>query len=160
MLSILIYLQLRPPFKPEIKGESDTTNFDPEFTTETPRLTPPSGDSGQYPSFNVAKYFAWRLLIPFLKGSCLQKQFRPRSFEQRATKFRANLKRSMRISDEGFLLRKMSTLEVEFLSKVYFQFAQTFFAQMKMCLKRRKAITLRVIAKVEYFKSKASYQLC
>eukprot|EP00112_Aurelia_sp_Birch-Aquarium-sp1_P001332 Seg1140.2 transcript_id=Seg1140.2/GoldUCD/mRNA.D3Y31 product="RAC-gamma serine/threonine-protein kinase" protein_id=Seg1140.2/GoldUCD/D3Y31 len=37
--------KLRPPFKPEIKGESDTTNFDPEFTTETPRLTPPSGDS-------------------------------------------------------------------------------------------------------------------
>ncbi|XP_065052422.1 RAC-gamma serine/threonine-protein kinase-like [Rhopilema esculentum] len=33
--------KLRPPFKPEIKGESDVGNFDPEFTTETPRLTPP-----------------------------------------------------------------------------------------------------------------------
>jgi len=33
--------KLRPPFKPEIKSEADTANFDPEFTTETPRLTPP-----------------------------------------------------------------------------------------------------------------------
>ena len=37
----LFLYQLRPPFKPEIKSEADTANFDPEFTTETPRLTPP-----------------------------------------------------------------------------------------------------------------------
>lgn len=39
--------KLRPPFKPEIKGESDTTNFDPEFTTENPKLTPPDQASSQ-----------------------------------------------------------------------------------------------------------------
>ncbi len=39
--------KLRPPFKPEIKSEADTANFDPEFTTETPRLTPPSQDASE-----------------------------------------------------------------------------------------------------------------
>eukprot|EP00794_Sanderia_malayensis_P017666 gene17666-19427_t len=38
--------KLRPPFKPEIKSEADTNNFDPEFTTETPRLTPPHNSGG------------------------------------------------------------------------------------------------------------------
>ena len=33
--------KLPPPFKPVVSSEADVRNFDPEFTTENPELTPP-----------------------------------------------------------------------------------------------------------------------
>lgn len=37
--------KIPPPFKPIVSSESDVRNFDPEFTTENPELTPPdAGD--------------------------------------------------------------------------------------------------------------------
>lgn len=39
--SSFFLIQIEAPFKPEIKGEVDTTNFDAEFTSEEPQLTPP-----------------------------------------------------------------------------------------------------------------------
>ena len=37
----LVDKKIKPPFKPVIKGEDDTSNFDPEFTSEDPnRLSP------------------------------------------------------------------------------------------------------------------------
>lgn len=35
------------PFKPEIKDETDVSNFDPDFTTEQPQLTPPDASDPQ-----------------------------------------------------------------------------------------------------------------
>uniref|UniRef100_A0A8C7FB98 protein kinase C n=1 Tax=Oncorhynchus kisutch TaxID=8019 RepID=A0A8C7FB98_ONCKI len=37
----LLQRRLPPPFVPNIKGREDVSNFDEEFTTETPALTPP-----------------------------------------------------------------------------------------------------------------------
>jgi len=43
-----------PPFKPEIKSPTDTSNFDSEFTSVTPVLTPvQSGESNLDPSLYV-----------------------------------------------------------------------------------------------------------
>lgn len=33
--------ELEPPFKPQIKGEEDTSNFDDMFTSEKPQISPP-----------------------------------------------------------------------------------------------------------------------
>ncbi|XP_053320255.1 serine/threonine-protein kinase N1-like isoform X2 [Spea bombifrons] len=37
----LLSRRLPPPFKPMVKGPHDISNFDPEFTSEGPELTPP-----------------------------------------------------------------------------------------------------------------------
>ncbi len=41
LVYIVFFLQLEAPFKPEIKDETDVSNFDPDFTAEHPQLTPP-----------------------------------------------------------------------------------------------------------------------
>ncbi|EDV19626.1 uncharacterized protein TRIADDRAFT_51134 [Trichoplax adhaerens] len=38
--------KISPPFKPHIKSTTDTSNFDSDFTSETPRLTPPDHHGG------------------------------------------------------------------------------------------------------------------
>ena len=38
--------QINAPFKPEIKGETDVSYFDTDFTSEEPGLTPP--DEGEW----------------------------------------------------------------------------------------------------------------
>lgn len=35
---------VKPPFKPVVKSETDVSNFDEDFTSEVPQLTPPEGD--------------------------------------------------------------------------------------------------------------------
>lgn len=37
----LLQKKLPPPFVPSIGGKEDVSNFDEEFTTEPPTLTPP-----------------------------------------------------------------------------------------------------------------------
>lgn len=37
----LLQRRLPPPFVPNIRGREDVSNFDEEFTAETPALTPP-----------------------------------------------------------------------------------------------------------------------
>lgn len=37
----LLTKKIRPPFVPTIKGREDVSNFDDEFTSEAPILTPP-----------------------------------------------------------------------------------------------------------------------
>lgn len=37
----LLAKKIRPPFIPTIKGREDVSNFDDEFTSEAPILTPP-----------------------------------------------------------------------------------------------------------------------
>lgn len=36
----IYYMRVEPPFKPTVKGRADTSNFDSEFTSVTPVLTP------------------------------------------------------------------------------------------------------------------------
>lgn len=37
----LLAKKIQPPFVPTIKGREDVSNFDDEFTSEAPILTPP-----------------------------------------------------------------------------------------------------------------------
>nr|QIA61837.1 RAC serine/threonine-protein kinase [Halichondria panicea] len=39
--------KIEAPFKPEITSETDVSNFDPDFTTEKPQLTPPDASDPQ-----------------------------------------------------------------------------------------------------------------
>lgn len=43
--------EVTPPFKPVIKGRGDLSNFDKDFTSETPFLTP--GESGKPVFFQI-----------------------------------------------------------------------------------------------------------
>jgi RAC serine/threonine-protein kinase len=43
-------LQIAPPFKPQVLSETDTRNFDIEFTGESVELTPPDQDGEGGPS--------------------------------------------------------------------------------------------------------------
>jgi serine/threonine protein kinase len=46
----IYHQRLEPPFRPQIKGPTDTSNFDSEFTSVTPVLTPvQSGRDIDYP---------------------------------------------------------------------------------------------------------------
>lgn len=40
-LTIVLFLQLIPPFKPQVMSETDTRYFDEEFTAQTITITPP-----------------------------------------------------------------------------------------------------------------------
>ena len=50
--------QVKPPFKPLVKFDTDVSNFDEDFTSEPVKLSPPEGkgieDKGkpQYPYIN------------------------------------------------------------------------------------------------------------
>ena len=37
----MLMLQITPPFKPNIRSETDVSYFDTDFTREAPQLTPP-----------------------------------------------------------------------------------------------------------------------
>lgn len=40
--------KIKPPFVPTLLGDDDVSNFDPEFTLQPARLTPPGeGEEGQ-----------------------------------------------------------------------------------------------------------------
>ena len=41
---LFFVLQIAPPFKPQVLSETDTRNFDIEFTGESVELTPPDQD--------------------------------------------------------------------------------------------------------------------
>lgn len=41
LLDYKLSFQIPAPFKPEVKNETDVSNFDTDFTTEKPELTPP-----------------------------------------------------------------------------------------------------------------------
>ena len=38
----LVRREIKPPFVPTVTSDTDVTNFDPTFTSEAPKLTPPS----------------------------------------------------------------------------------------------------------------------
>ena len=40
------FFQITPPFKPQVMNETDTSNFDFEFTGASVELTPPEHDDG------------------------------------------------------------------------------------------------------------------
>ena len=41
---VFISFQIAPPFKPQVLSDTDTRNFDIEFTGESVELTPPDQD--------------------------------------------------------------------------------------------------------------------
>ena len=41
-----VFFQITPPFKPQVMNETDTSNFDFEFTGASVELTPPEHDDG------------------------------------------------------------------------------------------------------------------
>ena len=43
-LMVFISFQIAPPFKPQVLSDTDTRNFDIEFTGESVELTPPDQD--------------------------------------------------------------------------------------------------------------------
>lgn len=45
----LCILKLKPPFKPNVRSETDTRYFDEQFTREPVHLTPPGADGGGGP---------------------------------------------------------------------------------------------------------------
>lgn len=45
------WLQVEPPFKPDIKDDTDVSYFDTDFTSENPELTPP--DNGEQRDIRV-----------------------------------------------------------------------------------------------------------
>ena len=46
MRSPCFFFQITPPFKPQVMNETDTSNFDFEFTGASVELTPPEHDDG------------------------------------------------------------------------------------------------------------------
>ena len=48
----IYHKRVEPPFRPQIKSATDTSNFDQEFTSVTPVLTPVQ--SGKYPQYHLA----------------------------------------------------------------------------------------------------------
>ena len=40
---MMLILQVKPPFKPVVKFDTDVSNFDEDFTSEPVKLSPPEG---------------------------------------------------------------------------------------------------------------------
>ena len=56
---MMLIPQVKPPFKPVVKSDTDVSNFDEDFTSEPVKLSPPEGKatdherlSSQYPYIN------------------------------------------------------------------------------------------------------------
>ena len=65
-----------PPFKPTVKNDKDTSNFDQEFTSVTPVLTPvQSGKSSDVPIFAILL-----LTLASVLSQAMQEEFRGFSY--------------------------------------------------------------------------------
>ncbi|KAK7102666.1 protein kinase C delta type-like [Littorina saxatilis] len=51
--------EIQPPFKPKIKGDADTSNFDSDFTAESVKLTPPDKELLKTMNQQVFKRFTF-----------------------------------------------------------------------------------------------------
>ena len=52
--------QIEPPFKPEVVDDTDVSNFDTDFTSEDPTLTPP--DDSESTACTCTCACAWLVL--------------------------------------------------------------------------------------------------
>ena len=52
-----LYLQITPPFKPQVESDTDTRYFDSEFTGESVELTPPENAPLDSITEEPASYF-------------------------------------------------------------------------------------------------------
>ena len=53
----LLHRKLQPPFRPNVRGAYDVSNFDPEFTRDKPVLTPSRENSGDRMPVNLFRGF-------------------------------------------------------------------------------------------------------
>lgn len=75
----IYHKRVAPPFLPQIKSATDTSNFDSEFTSVTPVLTPVQ--SGMILSFSSRCFVSTRVLISFVVLSqAMQEEFRGFSY--------------------------------------------------------------------------------
>lgn len=74
----IYHKRVQPPFKPTIKNATDTSNFDSEFTSVTPVLTPvQSGKSGLADGHCDASGV---LTLPTVLSQAMQEEFRGFSY--------------------------------------------------------------------------------
>lgn len=71
----IYHKRIQPPFKPEIKSATDTSNFDSEFTSVTPVLTPVQ--SGKSPCISTIDIVANPDLV---LSQAMQEEFRGFSY--------------------------------------------------------------------------------
>lgn len=72
----IYHKRVQPPFMPQIKSATDTSNFDSEFTSVTPVLTPvQSGKSYSLPFFLTCLLISWLVL-----SQAMQEEFRGFSY--------------------------------------------------------------------------------
>lgn len=75
----IYHKRVAPPFLPQIKSATDTSNFDSEFTSVTPVLTPVQ--SGMILSFSPRTFTSKRVLISLVVLSqAMQEEFRGFSY--------------------------------------------------------------------------------
>lgn len=75
----IYHKRVAPPFLPQIKSATDTSNFDSEFTSVTPVLTPVQ--SGMILFLTPRPFVSTRLLISFVVLSqAMQEEFRGFSY--------------------------------------------------------------------------------
>lgn len=73
----IYHKRVQPPFLPTIKSETDTSNFDSEFTSVTPVLTPVQ--SGTYIICGPMFFFPSANMVPVL-SQAMQEEFRGFSY--------------------------------------------------------------------------------
>lgn len=69
----IYYKRVAPPFKPTIKSATDTSNFDSEFTSVTPVLTPVQ--SGKLPIMHTCRVFLHSIKFFFLNANSIISTF-------------------------------------------------------------------------------------
>ena len=51
--NVMLIPQVKPPFKPVVKFDTDVSNFDEDFTSEPVKLSPPEGKATGHERFEV-----------------------------------------------------------------------------------------------------------
>jgi serine/threonine protein kinase len=74
----IYHKRVAPPFKPTIKSPTDTSNFDSEFTSVTPVLTPVQ--SGKLSCIRMIKYMIWNADPLVVLSQAMQEEFRGFSY--------------------------------------------------------------------------------
>lgn len=76
----IYHKRVQPPFMPQIKSATDTSNFDSEFTSVTPVLTPvQSGKSKLYPPLSLLLHLL-TILPMIVLSQAMQEEFRGFSY--------------------------------------------------------------------------------
>ncbi len=74
----IYHKRVQPPFLPTIKSETDTSNFDSEFTSVTPVLTPvQSGKDDEDPPLLSARVLTFHVIV---LSQAMQEEFRGFSY--------------------------------------------------------------------------------